>query len=439
MKFDLLITNAVVVTVNCKGEIHMPGAVGVRNGKIVYVGPMMKEAANGPVAHRIVDAENGVLIPGLVNTHTHMPMTLFRGLADDLPLMEWLHEHIFPAEKMYIRPDTVGVGARLACVEMLLSGTTTCCDGYFLEDAVAEAVIETGLRAVLGHGVIDFPAPGVPDPKHNVAVALDFVKGWKDKNRRIYPAIFCHSPYTCSAATLQKAKQAAEDENVLFLIHLAETRFELEQIRKERGCTPVGYLQQLNLLDPKTLLVHAVWLEDDDIKRLAESGVSVSHNAESNAKLAAGIAPVCQMRKAKIPVGLGTDGCASNNNHDLFREMDFTAKLHKVHLADPTALDVESVLQMATIEGARTLGLDHMIGSIEKGKQADLVLLYPDRPHLLPLYHPVSQVVYAASGADVRHVFVSGQPLVEEGQPTRIDLPALMKAATEIAKTMAQP
>ena len=431
MAFDILVVNGTVLTVNADFDVVEEGAVGVRDGRIEFVGAAADLADTA--ADRTIDAEGGLILPGLVNTHTHMPMSLFRGLADDLPLESWLHEHIFPAEQRHITPDTVRAGALLSCAEMLLSGTTCCCDGYFHEDAVAEAVHAAGIRAVLGQGVIDFPAPGVPDPEKNVQCALDFVRKWKDRSPLISPAIFCHSPYTCSAKTLAAARDAARGEGVLFQVHLAETRGEGEATGLDGGITPVAWLAGLGVLDENTLAVHAVWADAMDIGVLADHGAMISHNPDSNMKLASGVAPVMEMLAAGLTVGIGTDGCASNNNLDMISAMGTAARLHKAALLDPTVMDAKTVIRMATIEGARALGLSDRIGSIEAGKEADLIVVDARQPHLYPLYHPASHMVYAAKGSDVRHVMVGGRLLVEDRKIHHLSVPGIMADVHRIA------
>ncbi|MBL7180019.1 MAG: amidohydrolase [Pseudomonadota bacterium] len=432
MKFDIVIHNGTVVTVNPNFDIIKNGLVCIKDGTLARI-----EAGNGdlalPEAKDTIDAGGGIIMPGLVNTHTHLPMTLLRGLADDLPLTVWLNEHIFPAEGKHIGPETVRAGTLLACAEMILSGTTTCCDGYFFEDNVAAAVCETGLRAVLGQGVIDFPAPGVPNPADNVTNATKFVQKWRAESPLIRPSIFCHSPYTCSKETLQKAKDAADAQGVLFQIHAAETKTEYNQILSEQQASPVKYLDTIGILDRNTLLVHTVWLDDDDIEIIAGRKASVSHNPESNMKLASGIAPVPKLIKAGVAVGLGTDGCASNNDLDLFREMDTAAKLHKVNVLDPTVMDARTVLKMATIGGAKAIGLENDIGSLEVGKQADVVIIDVRKPHLVPMYNPVSQIVYAVGGSDVRNVIVSGKVLLRDRKLTTVDLEDILKQVAAIA------
>ena len=430
--YDTLIHNALVVTVDDAFTCLAGGAVAIRDGVLQRI--WTPDAASPlPGARETVDARGGLILPGLVNAHTHLPMSLFRGLADDLPLSQWLNEHIFPAEARHISEASVELGARLSCAEMLLGGITTCCDGYFLADRIAETVSACGMRAILGQGVLDFPAPGVPDPGRNVAHALDFVRAWQGKTPLIRPSIFCHSPYTCSARTLKAAKDAAGSQGVLFQIHVAETRDEVDQCRSQNGCSPVQYLQRLGVLDADTLLIHAVWLDRADMDILARSGAGVVHCPESNMKLASGIAPLPQLLSAGVRVALGTDGCASNNDLDLFGEMDTAAKLHKVKTLDPEIMDAVSVVRMATCQGARTLGLGEQIGSLEAGKRADLIVMDGRQPHLTPLYQPASHLVYTARGADVRHVMIDGRWVVRDHRLLTLDLDKVMQAACELA------
>jgi 5-methylthioadenosine/S-adenosylhomocysteine deaminase len=436
---DILIHNAILVTQDPQLGVLSPGMVGIRGDHIELV---RREEGDGdeplPEAGEIVDAEGAILIPGLINAHTHLPMSLFRGLADDLPLDVWLNDHIFPAEAKFVTPANVRTGTLLSCAELLLGGVTTCCDGYFLEDEVAMAVTESGMRAILGQGVIDFPAPGVADPADNVAQATDFVKTWQGWETRITPAIFCHSPYTCGSETLEAAKRAARDLGAPFLIHLAETRGEGGLIPEAEGRSPTQYLHDLGLLDAGTLLVHGVWLDGADIGHVAASGAAMVHCPESNMKLASGVMPLPALLTAGISVGLGTDGAASNNDQDLFGEMDTAAKLHKAVGLDPTLVSAREVLAMATSQGAEALGMADRIGSLTPGKLADLVLVKTRHPRLTPMYDPISHLVYAAGSADVRHVMVGGRWVVRERQIQRFDPAAVMAAARGAAAQIGQ-
>jgi 5-methylthioadenosine/S-adenosylhomocysteine deaminase len=324
----------------------------------------------------------------------------------------------------------------MACAEMILSGTTTCCDGYFFEDDVASAIYESGIRGVLGQGIVDFPAPGVPDPSDNIKNALGYVEKWQGVSPLITPSIFCHSPYTCSEATLKKAKAVSDSKLLLFQIHAAETKSEYVRIQTDQHTTPVKYLERIGVLDKNTLMVHGIWLDDDDIEIISKRRSTVSHNPQSNMKLASGIAPVPSLLTAGVTVGLGTDGCASNNDLDLFREMDTAAKLHKVNLMDPTVMDAKTVLKMATIDGAKAIGLDKHIGSLEPGKQADIIIVDADTPHLVPMYEPVSHLVYTAQGSDVRDVMVDGKILVRNKNLLTIDLEDILERVTRFSRSI---
>ena len=435
MIFDIVIHNGLIITVNSDFDIIENGVVCITKGTIHRIEARTDDKPL-PEAKEIIDANGGIVMPGLVNTHTHLPMTLFRGLADDLPLALWLNEYIFPAEKKHINSESVKLGTLLACAEMILSGTTTCCDGYFFEDDVASAVSKSGIRGVLGQGVIDFPAPGVHDPSDNIKNAVAFIEKWDGVSSLITPSVFCHSPYTCSEKTLKKAKAASDSKGLLLQIHAAETKSEYIRIQTEQHTTPVKYLDRIGILDENTLIVHGIWLDDDDIEVIAKQRSKVSHNPQSNMKLASGIAPVPSLLNAGVTVGLGTDGCASNNDLDLFLEMDTAAKLHKVNLLDPTVMDARTVLKMATIDGAKAIGLDKDIGSLEPGKQADVIIIDTEKPHLVPMYDPVSHIIYTVHGSDVRDVMVAGRILLRNKNLLTIDLKDILERVTHLSGTI---
>jgi 5-methylthioadenosine/S-adenosylhomocysteine deaminase len=430
---DLLISGDFVLTFNEGKEILEKGAVAVTGDGIVAVGETSR-LAEEIEAKEVLDASGCLVMPGLINLHTHAAMSCFRGLADDLPLQEWLHEHIFPAEAAYVSEENVYWATLLAVVEMIKSGTTTFCDGYFYEDGAARAVAASGIRAVLGQGVVDFPAPGVPDPRINLKAAEAFVFRWQGKSSRLMPSIFCHSPFTCSPATLIGAKDICREHEVLYQIHLAETRTELEETLQRYGHRPVHHLANLGLLDAQTICHHAVIINDEEIELLAHSGVGVSHNPESNMKLASGVAPLPKMLTAGVKVGLGTDGCASNNNLDIFQEMDTAAKLHKVHQGDPALSSALQVAAMATKGGAAALGMTQVLGSLEPGKKADLIVIDLNQPHLTPMYEPCSHLVYAARGADVRDVVIDGSIIMRERRLLDVDEQEVMAKVRELAE-----
>lgn len=414
MAYDSLIHSGLLITMEKGLPVTRDGAVLIKDGAVEACG-RTDMFSSADVKTRI-PANGKIIMPGLVNCHTHLPMSMFRGLADDLPLDVWLNEHIFPAEASQVNPESVEKWTRHSCVEMLLSGTTACCDGYFHEKNVAKAVLASGIRAVAGQGVIDFPAPGVPDPKENVAWAEAFVEEFKTMSSRLSPSIFCHSPYACSKETLVAAKNAAKAFGVLFQIHAAETKAEINMVQGIGRMSIIEYLESIGLLDEKTLLVHSIWIDDKDIAIIKKTGAAVAHCPESNMKLASGIAPVPALINAGVTVGMGTDGCASNNDHDLFGEMDTAAKLHKVALLDPCVMDARTTLRMATIQGAEAIGLGRITGSIEKGKRADIILVGMEKPHLTPMYDPYSSLVYSAKSSDVSLVMVDGNILVQEGR-----------------------
>jgi 5-methylthioadenosine/S-adenosylhomocysteine deaminase len=435
MQNNILLKNVILLPlVDGQTELVDNGFLHVKDGRIAAQG-LMAELPAEIVPERSIDGAGSLLMPGLINTHTHAPMTLFRGLADDLELMTWLNEHIFPAEAKSVNPEMVYWCSKLAAAEMILSGTTTVADGYFLAEDVARAFTDCGLRSIVAQGVIDFPAPGVPDPAKNVAAAIKFIEVWKDKNELLTPAVFCHSPYTCSAATLQRAKEMARQKNVKLFVHVAETRGEAEQLQEQHGATPVRYLDSLGILDRDTVCVHCVWLDDEDIKILARSNASVSTCPQSNMKLGAGIAPLKELLDKKITVGLGTDGCASNNTLDLFQEMDLCAKLHKVKDLEPTALPAGQILKMATYGGAELLGLQQKTGSLEKGQAADLILLDLQQPHLQPFYNP-DLLVYAATGADVTGVIINGRLVMENRRILTFDVDETMARVRKLAENL---
>ena len=414
-------------------EIIEDSFIGIKDGVIVSAGQRGDQSYADCEAKETIDASGCIVMPGLVNTHTHLPMVCFRGMADDLPLMEWLTKHIWPAEARFVNKKMVYDGATLAMAEMILSGTTTFCDGYFFEDSIAEALSAAGMRAVVSQGFADVLMPDKFMFEKVMAAAQRFVKRWLPCAPLITPAYFCHSPYTCSPATLVRVKDAARDAGVLYLIHLLENKDETETILNRYGKKPVQHLLDLGVLDEQTVAVHCNWLDREDMAVFADLGVKVSHNPESSMKLAAGVAPVPEMLRRGITVGIGTDGCASNNDLDMFREMDTTAKVHKVTSLNPTVMNAETVCKMATIGGAKALNLDKLIGSIETGKKADIILVDMNQPHLTPLYNCYSQLVYATRGADVKTSIINGRIVMKDRQLLTIDVQTAMKNVRKIA------
>ncbi|MBW1740607.1 MAG: amidohydrolase [Deltaproteobacteria bacterium] len=414
-----------------QGTLIERGAVAVSGDRIVQVGPQDAVSASYQ-AEKNIDARGGIIMPGLVNTHTHAAMTLFRGLADDLPLMTWLHDYIFPAEAK-LTFDLVYQGTRLACSEMILSGTTTFCDMYLFEGAVAQAAKEAGMRAVVGEVIYDFPSPNYGPVEEGLKYTEDLIEKWRG-DPLITIAVEPHSPYLCSPELLQKARAIADRNGVPMVIHLSESEREVAQIMEKYGRTPVAHLADIGFLNPNLIADHCVVLTKEDMGLLKRFDVKVAHNPESNMKLASGIAPIPALLEHGVTVGIGTDGCASNNNLDLFQEMDTAAKLHKVHTLDPTVLDARTVVRMATIDGARVLGMSDIIGSLEAGKKADIIIIDINRPHLTPLYNIYSHLVYAVTGNDVVTAIVNGRVLMEDRALTTLDVDEVMATVNRIAQ-----
>jgi 5-methylthioadenosine/S-adenosylhomocysteine deaminase len=434
-ELDIIIEGGTLLTMSETMDVIENPLIGIRDGKIAFITHGDIRDANSYTAGKIIKARDCIIMPGLINTHTHLPMVCFRGLADDLPLMEWLHDHIFPAESKFVTREMVYKGAMLAIAEMILSGTTTFCDAYFYESEVARAAFDSGMRAVVSQGFIDFPKP--TDPKAISDIAEKFIRKWQMKSPSIIPALACHSPYTCSPDTLTSVKAAARKANVLYSLHVSETKDEVAIVRKKYGKTPLQYLNDIDILDERTLAVHCIWLNDYETDILHSLNVKVSHNPESNMKLAAGCAPIPNFIKRGIAVGLGTDGSASNNDLDMIREMGTAAKLHKVIQMDSTVMDAKTGLKMATINGAKCLGLEDRIGSIEPGKFADLIIVDVKKPHLAPLHSYYSQLVYAASGADVKTSIIGGKIVMQDRKLLLVDLPSIMQEVRNIAKLIA--
>lgn len=433
---DLLIVGGIVVTMDAQRRVLDPGALAVRGNAIVAVGAP-DELRAAYAATRTLDARQALVMPGLVNGHTHLPMTLFRGLADDLPLDTWLQQYIWPSEREFLSEDSVRWGSRLGAAEMLRSGVTTFCDMYFFEDVIAEAADEVGMRGIVGQGFLDFPTPQGLDVEQNVAYAEQLIARWQC-NARIIPAVAPHALYTVSPPLLQRLHALAERHDVPLIVHLAETRSEGQQIATQYGATPVRHLANLGLLDQRLVAAHCVWVDAEEIALLARGRVGVIHNPRSNLKLADGVAPVPDMLAAGVLLGLGTDGAASNNQIDLFAEIDAATLIHKAVRLDPTAVPAAAALEMATIGGARALGLEHLIGSLEVGKRADVVLVDLEEDHLVPLYNPISHLAYAARASDVRTVLVDGQIVLDDGTLLTLDEREVRRQVRGLAGAIAE-
>jgi len=430
---DLLVKNGLILTMNKDLQTFENGAVRLRDGVIVSVGTQGETSACPPT--REIDARGGIIMPGLVNSHTHAAMTLFRGLADDLPLMEWLHDHIFPAESR-ITADMVYQGTLLACAEMLLSGTTCFCDMYLFEEEVARAAAEAGMRAVVGEVLYDFPSPCYGPLDKGFEYVNTMMEKWKN-HPLITVAVEPHSTYTCAPELLTRAAELARTRQVPFVVHVAETSNEVNLIEEKYGKPPVQFLADLGVLGPNVVACHGVHLTPEERAILKKFNVKVVHCPESNMKLASGVAPVPDLLAEGVCVSLGTDGCASNNDLDLFGEMNSAAKLHKVFSMNPEAVDAKTALKMTTINGAKALGLDKTIGSLEVGKQGDIIVVDTRAPHMVPMYNPYSQLVYAARGSDVTTTIVNGRVLMENRKLLTLDVDKIMDDVRTLAKDIA--
>ncbi|WP_392535858.1 amidohydrolase [Nostoc sp. C117] len=432
-KVELIVGSDFIVTMNDAQPVIENGAIAIRDGKIVAVDTQYKIMASYK-ADRTLPGEGMVLMPGLVNGHSHSAMVLFRGLADDLALEDWLQNYIFPAEGKFVDENFVRVGEQLACWEMIRGGTTTFVDMYFQPDVAAKVVNECGLRAIIAPSSIDFPSPGFKGWDDAFASAINFLKNWKGKNERIIPAIAAHAPYTVSPEHLIQAIRAARHYDVPLTIHLAETQTEVKDVQQRYNATPVKHLDNLGFLEPRVFAAHVVWPNESEIALLAKRGVGVIHNPDSNLKLASGFAPIPAMLKAGVKVGLGTDGAASNNTLDMWKAIRLTALIHKGTTLDPTVVPAKTVLRMATLGSAEALGLSDKIGAIKVGLQADLIQVKLKEPHLLPLYDVISDLVYASDAQDVDTVIVNGQVLMEKRKMLTVDPERIRREATSIAQ-----
>jgi 5-methylthioadenosine/S-adenosylhomocysteine deaminase len=429
---SLIVANGTVVTMDPGGRVLSPGSVAIDGTDIV--------AVDTPDAIRrqfhstdIIEAWGSVVMPGLINTHTHAPMVLYRGLADDLALIDWLQKYIFPAEARTVSPEFVRAGTRLAALEMIQSGTTTYADMYYFEEEIAKTTRAAGLRGVLGQTIIQFPVADAKTPAEGLARAEAFIKAYKD-DPLITPAVAPHAMYTLDGPTLMACRDLAKRFNVPTIIHLAETQQEAKTAQERRKESPVAYLESIGFLGPGVLAAHAIWVTEPEIAMLKELGVGVSHNPESNMKLASGTAPVPAYLAAGVPLGLGTDGAASNNDLDMFEAMRTASLLHKLQTNDPRAVGAKTVLTMATMGGARALGMDKRIGSLEAGKRADVIVVSMSSARHTPMYDPLSHLVYTAHGTDVQDTIVNGKVLMRGRKMLTLDEDAILKEARQLSE-----
>lgn len=409
---DTVIVGGTVVTMDGGRRVIEDGAVAIKGGVIEAVGTR-REIAAGFRGRQVINASGKAVIPGLINTHTHIPMTLFRGISDDLDLNDWLTQFIFPAEAKNVDEAFVRAGTRLGLAEMIRGGTTTYCDMYYFEDAIAEETKKAGVRGVLGQTIIQFPVADAKTPEDALVLTERFIKRWQN-DTLITPAAAPHAPYTLSTDHLKAIKAQSDRLNSTVVIHVAETKKERDDILTQYGKTPVEYLESIGFLSDRTIAAHSVWLTDNEIAIYKRRGVGSAHCPQSNMKLASGTAPIPAMLAADIAVGIGTDGPASNNDLDMWDEMDTVAKLHKHTSGDPKAVPAEAAFEMATIRGARALDLDRVTGSLEAGKAADMVILDLDGMHQLPMYNIYSHLVYTTKASDVRTVLIAGRIVMQD-------------------------
>jgi 5-methylthioadenosine/S-adenosylhomocysteine deaminase len=431
-KASLVVTGGTVVTMDPRRSVLSPGAVAIVGPSIVAVDTPQAIAARFAAAD-IVHADGAIVMPGLVNTHGHAPMVMYRGLADDLALMDWLQKYIFPAEGKTVSPDMVRIGARLAALEMLQSGTTLHTDMYYFEEEVAKATKEAGIRGVLGQTIIGFPVADAKTPAEGLARAERFMQAFKGDGL-VVATVAAHSMYTVDAETLKATRDLAAKYRVPLLTHLAETRDEVAESMDKHKRSPTAYFESVGFWDTPALAAHGVHLSDADIAILAQHRVALSHNPESNMKLASGAAPVTKALKAGLAVGLGTDGAASNNDLDMFEAMRQAAFLHKLSEGDPTVASAQTVLEMATIGGAAAVGMADRLGSLEPGKLADLIVVSMRSARQTPMYNPISHLVYVTRGDDVRTTIVNGRIVMRDRRVLTLNPSVVLADARKLAE-----
>ena len=435
-KVDLMVSGGTVVSMDGARAIYEDGAIVVKGDTIVAVGPRSELEAKY-VAAQTIDAQGKLVLPGFINGHTHVPMTLFRGLHDDVTLNDWLYKYIFPAEKKNADEEFVRWGTRLAAAEQIRGGVTTFADMYYFEDAIAEETKAAGMRGVLGETFIDFPAPDNKSAAGMLGYTEKFLAKWQG-DPLIHAAVAPHSIYTCSQTTLQDAAGLARKYHAPILIHVAEMKKEWDDSQKQNAMSPVQYLDKIGVLGPDVVSAHCIYVDEADRKTLAQRQVGCVHNPSSNMMLASGVSPVAEMRAAGVAVGLGTDGPAgSNNDLDLMEEMDLTAKLAKITKMDPLALNAKAVVEMATIDGARALHMEKEIGSLEAGKKADIILISLDEPNAVPMYDVYAQLAYALKGSDVETVVIGGRVVMRDRKVLTVNEEQVMAKAREYKKSIA--
>ncbi len=429
---DLVIINGMVLTMDSSYRIIDKGGVAIVNGSILEVGEATDISARYN-AEKLIDAGGKLVMPGLINAHTHAPMNIFRGFADDLPLDKWLYDHIFPLEEKFIKRETVATGTRLAIAEMIRSGTTTFNDMYYYACEMAQIAEQSGIRAILSGALMDNPKHNGNTAEEVLEYTEDLILKWKD-HPRVNVGVAVHAPYSASTWLYRAGKELADKYGVQFHTHLSETPWEVDIILKKYGMRPVEHLEKQGVLGSNVVAAHGIHLNDNELKILAETNTGIAHNPQCNMKLANGTAPVTEMLASGIRVGIGTDGAASNNDLDLFDEIRSAALAHKLATGDPAAMDARTVLELATIKGARLLRADHITGSLEAGKQADVIIVDLGKPHAWPLYNIYSLIVYSLRGSDVESVIVDGQLLMENRRLLTMNLEDLFCEVKEISE-----
>jgi 5-methylthioadenosine/S-adenosylhomocysteine deaminase len=433
---DTIISGGIVVAMDAPHHIYKDGAVAIKGDTIVAVGPRIEIESKYESA-QIINAKDTLVLPGFINGHTHVPMTLFRGLHDDVTLTDWLYKYIFPAEKENVNEEFVRWGTRLAAAEQIRAGVTTFADMYYFEDAVAEETKAAGMRGVLGESFIDFPAPDNKTEAAMLDYTEKYLKKWQG-DPLIHAAAAPHSIYTCSQKTLQDSSALARKYHAPILIHVAEMKKEWEDSEKQNGMSPVQYLDKIGVLGPDVVAAHCIFVDEADRRILVQHNVGCVHNPSSNMMIASGVSPVPEMRAAGIAVGLGTDGPAgSNNDLDLMEEIDLAAKLAKITKMNPLALNAQAVVEMATIDGARALHMAKEIGSLEAGKKADLILISLDAPNAVPMYDIYAQIAYSLKANDVETVMIGGRLVMRDHKLLTVDEAAAIAKAREYQKTVA--
>jgi 5-methylthioadenosine/S-adenosylhomocysteine deaminase len=434
---DLIIKGDHIVSMDANGTVYKDAAVAVDQGLIIAIGPA-GEILSGYQSGKILEGSNRIVMPGLINGHSHAAMTLLRGIAEDMALLDWLTKYIFPAEIEFVDAEFVRIGTELACWEMIRGGTTTFVDMYYYPDVIAKVVESCGMRALISATVIERPSPGAANAADSISKGQAFIKRWQGKNSRITPIFGPHANYTLDAGQLRAVRDAAKAAGVGIAIHMSESLYEVEYSKANYGKTSIELFDSLGLLDLPTIGAHVVWPTDAEIPILAERKVGVIHNPTSNMKTAAGISPVTKMLAAGVRVGLGTDGSASNNDLDMWEEMRLAAFLQKVDRMDPEVMPANTVLTMATRGGADAIGLGNSIGSLEVGKRADIIQVSFDDVHFIPTYDVISHLVYVADEQDVTSVVVDGKILMKDREILTIDTARVAKEATRLAGRIQQ-